>query len=73
MKKVYNITVEVTASSKENQQAFDALVNQSLEALKKAVADLQNVVSVKGVIAESAPAVEAPAAQPAPAPAPPKA
>jgi hypothetical protein len=65
MKKQYTISVEVTASTKENAQAFDALVADTFETLKKHVASLDNLVTVKTAIAEVN-AVPAPAPPAAP-------
>ena len=67
MKKTYTISVELTASTKENAQAFDALVADTFETLKKNVAALDNVVTLKAAIAEvpaPSPAPAAPAAAP---------
>ena len=63
MTKQFTITLEVGASTKENQPAFDALINDTFESLKKAVAALDNLITLKAAIAE----VPAPAPAPAPA------
>jgi hypothetical protein len=63
MKKTFTISIEVGASQGANQPAFEALVAEAVENLKKAVAALDNVVTLKAGIIE--------AGAPAPAPAPP--
>ena len=63
MKKQFTITIEVTASTKENQAAFEALVAESFETLKKQVAALDNVVTLTAAIVEApAPVIEVPKA-----------
>lgn len=63
MKKQFTITIEVTGSTKENQTAFDILVAESFETLKKQVAALDNVVTLTAAIVEApAPVIEVPKA-----------
>ena len=64
MKKTYTITVEVTASNRDEEAAFSALLKQAFTQLTKDVEALKNDVSVRGTIAE----VNAPAPAPAPKP-----
>ncbi len=58
MKKQYTITLEINASTKENAQAFDALVADAFESLKKHVASLDDEITDRG----DAPVAPAPAA-----------
>lgn len=62
MKRQFQITIEISASTKEVQPAFEALVTQAFEDLKKAVSALDNQVTLKASVAE----VPAPAPAPAP-------